>query len=136
MLSWGPLLWVYLGHKPVGLRPPCEHVCARSLQLCLTLCDPMDCSSLGSSVHGILQTRILEWVAIPSLGHLPNSGIEPGSPALQADSLAFEPPEKPSCLYVVTEFKFVCLMHSEARQYTEMSQFGAEKGLLLDHARR
>ena len=34
-------------------------------QLCLTLCDPMDCSLLGSSVHGILQARILEWVAIP-----------------------------------------------------------------------
>ena len=33
-------------------------------QLCLTLCDPMDCSPPGSSVHGILQTRILEWVAI------------------------------------------------------------------------
>ena len=35
------------------------------VQLCLTLCDPMDCSLLGSSVHGILQNRILEWVAIP-----------------------------------------------------------------------
>ena len=33
-------------------------------QSCLTLCDPMDCSSPGSSVHGILQARILEWVAI------------------------------------------------------------------------
>ena len=33
-------------------------------QLCLTLCDPMDCSPSGSSVHGILQARILEWVAI------------------------------------------------------------------------
>ena len=33
-------------------------------QLCLTLCDPMDCSPPGSSVHGILQVRILEWVAI------------------------------------------------------------------------
>ena len=33
-------------------------------QSCLTLCDPMDCSPLGSSVHGILQARILEWVAI------------------------------------------------------------------------
>ena len=32
---------------------------------CLTLCDPMDCSSPGSFVHGILQARILEWVAIP-----------------------------------------------------------------------
>ena len=34
-------------------------------QLSLTLCDPMDCSPPGSSVHGILQTRILEWAAIP-----------------------------------------------------------------------
>ena len=42
----------------------CE--CAKSLQLCLTLCDPVDCDSPGSSVHGILQARILEWVAMPS----------------------------------------------------------------------
>ena len=34
-------------------------------RLHLTLCDPMDCSPLGSSVHGIVQARILEWVAIP-----------------------------------------------------------------------
>ena len=33
-------------------------------QSCLTLCDPMDCSLLGSSVHGIFQARVLEWVAI------------------------------------------------------------------------
>ena len=39
---------------------------AKSLQLCLTLCDPMDCSPPGSFVHGILQARILEWIAIPS----------------------------------------------------------------------
>ena len=41
-------------------------VCAELLQLSLTLCDPMDCSPLASSVRGILQARILEWVAIPS----------------------------------------------------------------------
>ena len=35
-------------------------------QSCLTLCDPMDCSPPGCSVHGILQARILEWVAMPS----------------------------------------------------------------------
>ena len=39
---------------------------AKSLQLCLTLCDPMDCSPPGSSVHGILQARTLEWVAMRS----------------------------------------------------------------------
>ena len=47
-----------------------------------TLCDPVDCSLPGSSVSGILQTRILEWVAIPSSGDLPNPGIEPKSSAL------------------------------------------------------
>ena len=61
----------------------------------LTLCDPMDCSPLGSSVHGILQARILGWVAIPFSGDLPDPGIEPKSPALQEDSLPSEPPEKP-----------------------------------------
>ena len=54
--------------------------------LCLTLCDPRDCSLTGSSVHGILQARILEWPS-PSPGDIPDSGIKPGSPALQADSL-------------------------------------------------
>ena len=39
---------------------------AKSFQLCLTLWDPMDCSLPDSSVHGILQTRILEWVAMLS----------------------------------------------------------------------
>ena len=41
-------------------------MCAKLLQLCLTLCDPLDCSLPGSSVHGILQARTLEWVAVPS----------------------------------------------------------------------
>ena len=48
----------------------------------------------GSSVHGILQARILEWIAIPFSRDLPNPGIEPGSPALQADSLPSEPSGK------------------------------------------
>ena len=65
-------------------------------QSCLTLCDPMDCSPPGSSVRGILQATTLEWVVIPSPGDLPDPRIEPGSPALQADSLASEPPGKPS----------------------------------------
>ena len=40
---------------------------AKLLQVCPTLCDPRDCSPPGSSVHGILQARLLEWVAMPSL---------------------------------------------------------------------
>ena len=50
------------------------------------LCDPMDCSQPGSSVHGILQARILEWAAISHPGDLPNRGTEPESPL--APSLA------------------------------------------------
>ena len=64
-------------------------------KLCLTLCDTMDCSLLGSSVHGILQARILEWVPFPSSGNLLHPEIKPWSPALQADSLPSEPPVKP-----------------------------------------
>ena len=41
-------------------------VCAKSLQSRLTLCNPMDCRLPGSSVYGILQARILEWVSMPS----------------------------------------------------------------------
>ena len=52
-------------------------------------------SLLGSSVHGISQARILEWVAIPFSTDLPDKGIKPGSLALQADSLPREPPGKP-----------------------------------------
>ena len=59
-------------------------------QSCPTLCDPVDCSPPGSPVHGVLQTRILEWGPCPHPGDLPDPGIEPMSPkasALQADSL-------------------------------------------------
>ena len=71
---------------------------AKLLQLCLTLCDPMGGSLPSSSVHGIFQARILEWVAMPSSGDLPNSGIELASltsPALAGSSLPPAPPGKP-----------------------------------------
>ena len=56
------------------------------IQSCPTLCDPMDCRPPSSSVHGISQARILEWVAISfNREDLPNPGIGLGSPALQAD---------------------------------------------------
>ena len=58
-------------------------------QSCPTLCNPID-----YTIHGILQARILEWVtypfSIPSPWDLPDPGIKPGSPALQADSLPTE----------------------------------------------
>ena len=53
--------------KPSTVKQPLPqstHACAQSLQSCQTLYNPMDCSPPGSSVHGILQARILEWVAV------------------------------------------------------------------------
>ena len=48
-------------------------------QSCLTRFNPMDCSPPGSSVHGVLQARILEWGAVPSSRALPHPGREPTS---------------------------------------------------------
>ena len=56
-------------------------------QSCLTLCNPMNCSSPGFSVHGILQARILEWVAIPFSRGSSQPRDWTTSPSLQADSL-------------------------------------------------
>ena len=55
----------------------------------------MDYSLPGSSDYGISQARITEWVAIPFSRDFPDAGIEPRAPALQADSLPSEPPQKP-----------------------------------------
>ena len=56
----------------------------------------MDCGSPVSSVHEILQAKILDnGFPFPSPGDRPNPGIKPGSPTLQADSLPSAPPGKP-----------------------------------------
>ena len=64
-------------------------------QSCPTLCHPVDCSPPGSSVHGILQARILEWAAIHFSRGSSNPGIEPRSPAMWAEALTSEPQGKP-----------------------------------------
>ena len=56
-------------------------------QSCPTLCDPMDCSLPGSSVHRIIQARYWSGLPFPSPGDLPNPGIEPWSPTVQAGAL-------------------------------------------------
>ena len=77
---------------PHTRRPGFTRVHASSV--CLTLSDTMDDSPPGSSVHGILQARILEWLPFSPPGDLPNPGIEPRSPELQADALLSEPHNK------------------------------------------
>ena len=75
-------------------------------QSCPTLCDPVDCSPPGSSVHGILQARILEWVVIP----LSKGSSQPRDrtqvSVLWADSLPSEPPGKPG--YTLLREKRFC----------------------------
>ena len=71
------------------------HACMLSHVLLFS--DPMDCSPPGSSVHGIFQARILEWMVISSSGDLPHPGIKPMSlvsPALQAGYLPMALPGK------------------------------------------
>ena len=78
------------------------YVCMLSRFSHVQLCDPISCSLPGSSVHGILQATILERVAEPSSGDLPNPGIEPTSHVYmhwQAGSLPLVPLGKP-ILYV------------------------------------
>ena len=91
-------------HFPVAVSKAC---CPRGMLIimkvkvllalqCRTLYNPADCSLSGSSVHGTSQARTLEWVAFPSPGDLPDPGTEPGSLALQADSLPSESTGKPN----------------------------------------
>ena len=68
---------------------------AQFLQLCLTLCDPVDCSLPGFSSVGFSGKKYWSGLLCPPPGDLLNPGIEPGSRALQADSLLSEPPGKP-----------------------------------------
>ena len=76
----------------------CECSAAQS---CLTLWDPMDCSLPGSSIHGIFQARVQEWVAISFFRGSSRPRDRTRSPALQADALPSEPPAKPNlCICV------------------------------------
>ena len=90
---------------------------------CLTLCDPMVCSPPGSSVHGVF-SRHEYWSGLPSPspGDLPNPGIGPRSPALQADALPSEPPGKPRKLSPSQDkraWESDLLLHRESRVGTE-----------------
>ena len=77
-------------------------MCAKSLQSCPILCNPVDCSPPGSSVQEILQARILEWVAIPSSSSQPQ-GLNLYLSCLlhrQAGSLPLGPPGKPRSFHL------------------------------------
>ena len=81
----------------IQLRLKSQHsiVVVLVTQSCMTICDAVDCSPTGCSVHGILQARILEWVVIPFF----RGSSEPRDwtqvSCIKADSLSSEPPGKP-----------------------------------------
>ena len=71
--------------------------------LCLIVCDPMECSLPDSSVHGISQARVLEWVANSFSSESSRPGIKHVSPALVGGFFIAEPPGKPSCYWAVSQ---------------------------------
>ena len=107
-------------------------------QLCLTDCDPIDCSPMGSSFLGILQARIPGWVAMPSSRESSPPRDRTRSPALQADSLPSEPP---GILYIMDKSSWVSplscsiisdhrvaqmVKHLSAMRETQVQSLGAE----------
>ena len=88
--SWGS--WDSAGGCTVGGLSYGAVVLCLVAHSCLTLCDPMDYSLPGSTVCGIFQARTLKWVPCASPVDLPNSGTEPMSPILWANSLPTKPP--------------------------------------------
>ena len=100
IVGWHHRLYGHEFAQPLGVGDgqgglACCSVCVLVVQSCLTLCNPVNCSLLGSSVLGSLRARVLEWVASSFSRDLPNQGIKPGSPTLHADSLPSELPGKP-----------------------------------------
>ena len=91
--------WKTLLAEPAESRDRvCVCVCVLVAQLCLILCDPMDCSPPGSSVYEFSRQEYWSGLPFPSPGHLPESGIKPMSrmsPALAGRIFTAEPPEKP-----------------------------------------
>ena len=75
-------------------------VCAKSLQSCLTLCNPVYYSPPGSSVHGILQARILEWVAMPSSRGSSSPRDRSCISCIAGRFYTTEPLAKPTCVCV------------------------------------
>ena len=97
-----------IGRKFYPLLSSILHVLCLVAQSCPTLCNSTDCGLPGSSVHGSSRQEYYSGLPCPSPGDLPNPGMEPRYPALQADSLPAEPPEKPSILHKAYFQELLC----------------------------
>ena len=106
------------------------HCCCLVTKSCPTLCDPMDYSLTGSSVHGISLKEYWSGLPFPSPGDFPNPGIEPTSPALQADS---KPPSHQGsqlstivCTYFPLKANFVCTSKHKQKILSQVTLSGRE----------
>ena len=95
LIQWAANRLELMTCSPLPFRRKCV-CCAQSLSQ-VWLCDPMHYSPPGSSVHGILQTRMLAWVAISSSRVLVNPGIESASPEFAGRVFTTEHPGKSIC---------------------------------------
>ena len=90
---------------------------AKSLQSCLTLCNPMNCSPPGSSVHGDSPSKNTGWIAVPSPGDLPHPGIEPTSlisPALASESFNTSTTWE---AYNIIQFTYLLCLSGQSRDF-------------------
>ena len=106
-ISWQLLGFLHVAsyHSWLSLEVKCKWLSH------VHLCDPMDCSPPGSSVRGILQVRILDWVSVPFSRGSSQSEIEPRSPTLQADYLPSEP-------WLCLSHSHLLLIWSQHQKYT------------------
>ena len=102
--------------------------CCLVAQSCPTLCDPMHCSPPGSSIHGIFQARILEWVAISFSRELPDPRVKPRFPSLHAGALPSEPPGKPPGMVYLT-----CVLFHHAHSCSSRDRAECSPSLSLLH---
>ena len=108
--QWALLVWFWVGNsiktafwwREEILKNYWSLIKVLVVQSCLTLHDTMDFGPPGSSLCGIFQAWILEWVAIPFPRDIPSPGIKARSPVLQVDSLPSEPPGVSHCLKLNT----------------------------------
>ena len=126
VLKW-LMAYIVLGmafeHKKEQRWPQEGESDSEVVQSCLTLGDSVDCSPPGSSVRGISRQEYWSGLPFPSPGHLPHPGIEPRSPALQADALPSKPPGKPKKEKGEMNFSHLNWMHYKMRATNTVLSF-------------
>ena len=109
-------------HNRILQKTHISPLCSRSVaqSLCPILCDPVDCSLLGSTVHGVFQARYWIGFPFPPPGNLPNSEIEtasPASPALADRCFTTESPGKPCVNPWLTNYSTSKLFNTSGNIY-------------------